>query len=533
MHERALAQCRNPTVASSCSLQGEHRMTRTRIRGFSLAAAPTLIAAIALGALTLHTPIARSQERAPEISEEALHHARSLSEAFREVSRASAHSVVNIRTVRIEQMPPRQRLAPPPSPFGPGRSPFDEMFERFFGEQHFDQQRQEPQQPQRRERSGVASGVIIDDSGHVLTNNHVVQGADEIEVTLHDRRTFSATVIGTDPQTDLAVLRIDASGLAPARLGDSDALEVGDWVLAIGNPFGFEQTVTAGIVSAKGRSQLGLADFEYFIQTDAAINPGNSGGALVNLEGQVVGINTAITTRTGGALGIGFAIPINMARHVADSLIDTGDVERGFLGVQIQPLTPEIAESFGHTGGGALIGDVAENSPAARAGLQPGDIVTRFNGRPVRDMNEFRNYVASTSPGSSVEIHVFRDGSRTTLQAEIGRLDDRAAQAMRDGDTAAIEELGVVVETLTPEAAARMGVSEDIGGVFITEVTPGSVAARAGLRPGHLLIEVGARRITDANEFREALDAYDLTRGVRLQVLADGVRRYLFVRVGR
>ncbi|MEW6585157.1 MAG: DegQ family serine endoprotease, partial [Nitrospirota bacterium] len=298
------------------------------------------------------------------------------------------------------------------------QSPFldDPFFRRFFGNRP-------PDKPREHKRSGLGSGVIVDKNGYILTNNHVVKGADEIKVKLSDNREFTGKVIGSDPQTDLAVVKIDSDNLPVLKLGDSDRLQIGETVLAVGNPFGLNQTVTSGIVSATGRANVGIADYEDFIQTDAAINPGNSGGALVNVSGELVGINTAIFSTSGGYQGIGFAIPSNMAKSVMESLISSGKVVRGWLGIYIQPLTKELAKQFNISDEkGALVGDVIEDSPAEKAGMQRGDIVLEFEGKKVEDPRSLRNMVAGTRPGKEVTVKLVRDGKQKTVKVKIAEL---------------------------------------------------------------------------------------------------------------
>jgi serine protease Do len=370
--------------------------------------------------------------------------------------------------------------------------------------------------------------VIVSEGGYILTNNHVVAGADEVTVALSDDRRLTAEVVGTDDKSDVAVLKVDAENLLPAPLGDSDAIRVGQWVLAIGSPFGLDQTVTAGIVSAKGRADVGIADYEDFIQTDAAINPGNSGGPLVNLEGEVVGINTAIASRTGGFMGVGFAIPSNMARTIMENIIDDGRVERGWLGAMIQDLSPELAESFNfHSTDGVLIGDVVPDGPADKAGIRAGDIVTKFNGKPVRKMSQLRNAVASTAPETEAEVEVFRDGKRMTRTVTIGLLEGRYVAG---GGTPSAFDLGMTVQTLTPEMAQQAGFERDEKGVIVTQVESGSLAARVGIRPGDLIVAVGAARIGDLGDFREAMRESDVRRGIRMQVKREGVQRFVFLK---
>jgi serine protease Do len=443
--------------------------------------------------------------------------ARQLSAAFEYVADVARPAVVSIVA---SSRGPSGRV-----PFGDrGLSPLEE----FFGRDFFDRfgPRMDPEGPMRR---GQGSGVIVSTEGYILTNNHVVEGADEVTVRLHDDREFTAEIVGTDPKTDLAVLRIDAHDLQPARLGDSDALRVGEWVVAAGNPFGLTASVTSGIVSAKGRANVGITDYEDFIQTDAAINPGNSGGPLLDLDGEVVGINTAIVTRTGGAMGIGFAIPINMARSIMESLIADGRVVRGWLGVGIQRLTPDLAASFGYEGrGGVLVTEVNDDTPASRAGMRSGDIVVSFDGKPVESMERFRADVAATRPGRRVEFEVFRDGRRVDLQVEIGELDANVVVARSEEGEAL--DLGIQARELTPRAARELGLDEGAHGVVITEVRPFSAAARAGLRRGDVIEEVQGDAVTSLEEFRSALARVDDGQGMRLTVSRSGARIFVMMK---
>ncbi|MEE9255187.1 MAG: Do family serine endopeptidase, partial [Pseudomonadales bacterium] len=324
---------------------------------------------------------------------------------------------------------------------------------------------------------------------------------------LVDGREFEATLVGSDPATDVAVIRIEADDDLPIlELGDSDALEVGEWVLAIGNPFGLSHTLTVGVVSATGRSSIGLADYENFIQTDAAINPGNSGGPLVNLDAEVVGINTAIFSRTGGSMGIGFAIPVNMARAIQKQLVEHGEVTRGFLGVVIQNLTPELADSFGvEARKGALVAEVMPNSPAKRAGIQQGDIILEMDGEAVKNVAELRNRIALTSPGTKARFRILRDDREHTVSVELAKL---GPQPLASAGPASIGELGLTVTDITEEQARTLGY-EGTSGVVIASVEADGPAARAGLRRGMLIRQLNRRKISSTNEFREALRAGD------------------------
>ncbi len=448
--------------------------------------------------------------------------ANDLSVAFQHVTKAITPSVVSVRSIKTVEMQ-RGPMRGLPGPFG------DDFFERFFGNRM-------PRNPQGEDggqqhvRRGLGTGVIVSDDGYILTNHHVVGGADSVTVSLSDDRTFDAEIVGTDEQTDLAVLQIDASGLMPAELGDSEALKVGEWVMAMGNPFGLPQTVTAGIISATGRANVGITDYEDFIQTDAAINPGNSGGPLVNLKGEVVGINTAIATRTGGYQGIGFAIPSNMARQIMDIIIREGEVSRGWLGVVIQDLTDDLAASFEYDStDGVLVGDVPQNGPAAEAGIKPGDIIVRFNGKSVEDMNELRHMVALTTPGSEAEVEVVRDGERKTIAVEIGELEGNAVAAATGGQGVA-EDVGMKLQTLTPEIAQQLNLDGDVSGVVVTNITPGGVAERAGLRVGDVITRVGRQAVSNVTDFNGAMRDYNLDKGVRLQVRTQGMQRFVFLK---
>ena len=447
-----------------------------------------------------------------------------LSAAFRQVAKQVRPSVVSISTV--QRLKPRDRRMP--------RADVPEQFREFFGDDMFERFFDERLPQGGLEREGLGTGVIVSADGHLVTNNHVVRGADEVSVTLFDKRTLPAKIVGTDPKTDLAVLKIDASGLTPAQFGDSAAAEVGEWVLAIGSPFGLDQTVTAGIISAKGR-HMRITDYDDLIQTDAAINPGNSGGPLVNLRGQVIGINTAIASGTGRYSGVGFAIPSNMVASVRDAITKHGRVQRGKLGALIQNLDQDLARSFGfNSTDGVLIGDVVDGSPAAQAGLKSGDIVLQYNGQPVKEADELRNAVAATKPGAQAELLIFRQGKQQKVSVKVAELEDEARADARDergGEQAA--DLGVTVQTLTPELAARLEYDRDEQGVVVTNVASGSVAARAGVRPRDLIVDVNGTAVRSAKEFRAALDKGDAARGIRLQLKRDGNRLFVFLKSSR
>jgi serine protease Do len=405
-------------------------------------------------------------------------------DTFVRVSKEAMASVVNISTTRKVE----ESL----------QSPFfdDPFFRRFFGEEFERRFRQ----PQERQEQGLGSGVIVAGDGYIVTNNHVVEQADELQVMLADKRKFPAKLIGTDPKTDLAVIKIEASDLPTLPWGNSNSLQVGQLVLAVGNPFGLNQTVTMGIVSAVGRANMGIVDYENFIQTDAAINPGNSGGALVNLNGELIGINTAIFSRTGGYMGIGFAIPSQMVKHVMQSLISHGKVVRGWLGVSIQEVTPDLATQFDAPDTtGVLVGDVFDDSPAKGAGMKRGDIIRKFQGTPIKDPNHLRSLVADTPPNSTVRMSVWRDGREKELQVSIGEMprDLAALSSETEGKTEGDHALsGMTVGPIPPEQGM------DQKGVVITHIESNSPAARAGLRQGDILVELNRQEIRTVEDFR-------------------------------
>ena len=373
---------------------------------------------------------------------------------------------------------------------------------------------------------------MISKDGYILTNNHVVGGADKLEVTLNDGRKLDAKVVGTDERTDVAVIKIEGKDLPVLPMGDSDALDVGEWVLAVGSPFGLTGTVTEGIVSAKGRDGMGITDYENFIQTDAAINPGNSGGPLVNLEGQAVGINTAIVSSSGGYNGIGFAIPVNMARQVCEQLMKHGSVTRGFLGLMIQPLTPELAKSFGLSDAtGVLIGDVSSDGPAAAAGLQRGDVIVSLNGDPIKDNVSFRNQVAMMKPDTGVTLDVVRDGQHKSFTLKVGTLPETASVS-GNGQQSTESTWGLSVQTLNQQLADQLGVNV-VPGVVVTNVDPASVAGMAGIRPGMVITEVNRKPVRNAKEFDEATKANKDTNTLLLLVQTAGHTQYLVLEKGQ
>jgi serine protease Do len=426
-----------------------------------------------------------------------------------DVAERALPSVVNISLTKLSKVRAPQMF---PFFFGPGMG---------------------PEGGERREQ-GMGSGVIVSSDGYILTNSHVVSDASEIKVTLYDRREFDAEVIGTDPKSDIAVIRLKGApaDLRPVTFGDSTALRLGDVVLAIGNPFGVGQTVTMGIVSAKGRADVGIVDYEDFIQTDAAINPGNSGGALVDTEGRLVGINTAILSRSGGYQGIGFAIPTKMAMPIMESLKKYGKVTRGWLGVSIQDVDQELSTTMKlPIARGILIADVQNGSPASKAGLRRGDVIVKVDGQPVASSGEFRNAIASAGANRNVSLELYRDGKPVTLSAALGESpSDLAPARPQPGEKARAPEVdGLSLSDLGPETRRAFGIADSVEkGAVITNVMPGGPAARAGLRPGDVLLEVNRKPVAGAREFG---DAYAKAKGnVLLLVHRRGATLFLVLK---
>ena len=420
---------------------------------------------------------------------------RQTGQAFRQVAKKVSPAVVFVKVEKEVSQGTAGFHTPFGSPFG------DELFRHFFG---VPPQLQQPHQaPKKRRESGQGSGFLITPDGYILTNNHVVGDANLVSVQMNDGREYEAEIVGTDPGSDLAVIKIDESDLPFLRLGNSEKLEVGDWVLAVGNPFGLSHTLTAGVVSAKGRSGIGLNDYEDFIQTDAAINPGNSGGPLVNLDGDVVGINTAIFSRSGGYMGIGFAIPVDMAKNIKSQLIEHGEVKRGRLGVYIQDMTKDLADSFDlEETTGILITQIVEDSPADDADLKQGDIILEIDGDKVDKVANFRNRVSLTAPGTKVKLTILRDGERETVKVKIGKLDTEVASAKSGSSD--LPKLGLSLQQLTPELAERFGY-DDEKGVLVAGVESGSLADRAGIRRGSLILEIDRQRVTSVKEAKKLL----------------------------
>lgn len=418
---------------------------------------------------------------------------------FSDIAEKVGPAVVNISAMRLVQSPfayPQQFADPQ----------MQEFFEYFFGPQF---QREMPPQ----QSTSLGSGVIVDPEGYILTNNHVVEKSAEILVKTNDGKEYKAKIVGTDPKTDVAVLKLEGRRSWPAAaMGDSDAAKVGDWVVALGSPFGLEQTVTSGIISAKGRV-IGQGPYDDFIQTDASINPGNSGGPLVDLDGRIIGINTLIVSRSGGSLGIGFAIPVNMAKRVYQDILKTGQVRRGWLGVYIQPLTAELADHFQVPNAeGVLVTAVAQGGPADRGGLKAGDVIVRFNGQNVKNPNELQRLVGGTHGKESIEVEVLRNGKTLRQKVQVGDQAEAEAQPATPVPRAAVKAggavnvLGLMFEELTPELARQLK-TDDLAGVAVKAVQPGSPAEGAGIQPGDIIREINRLQVKSRGVADKALKA--------------------------
>ncbi len=434
-------------------------------------------------------------------------------EALAEIAKEVTPAVVNISTTRIIKVPGGAQL-----PFN------DPFFRQFFGNE-FNHMFNVPKE--QRQRS-LGSGVIVDPNGYIITNNHVVKGADEIKVFLSNKKEFKGKVIGTDPKTDIAVVKIDAKDLPVIPWGNSDKLKVGEIVLAVGNPFGLNQTITMGIVSAVGRANVGIADYEDFIQTDAAINPGNSGGALVNARGELVGINTAIFSTSGGYEGIGFAIPSNMARAVMEGLMRYGKIVRGWLGVSIQDVTPEIAKEFDlKQQKGALVSDVVEGGPAEKAGIKRGDVIIGYDGKDVGDTFQLRNLVAATHPNKEVALKVVRDGALRSINVIIGEM-PKEVKAAEGGRFENVLK-GIAVQDITPEIANRLNLPSKIKGIVITDIEGGSLAEASGLQRGDIILEIDRKKIINTHEYEAIVSKIKPKDSVLLLIYRRGSTFYLTI----
>jgi serine protease Do len=450
--------------------------------------------------------------------------ARSMSHAFRDAAKSALPAIVSIESTGKTVHAGSQEALPEDQFEG---SPFGDLFKRDPGLREFFK-RGQPQQ--RLPAVGKGSGFIIDAAGIIMTNNHVVADADSVKVKLYDGREFIATDIKTDPRTDVAIIRIQADGKLPTLpMGNSDSAEIGDWVLAIGSPFGLDATVTAGIISAKGRG-MRITEREDFLQTDAAINPGNSGGPLVNLNGEVIGMNTAISTRSGGYDGVGFAVPINLAHWVADQLIERGAVTRAYLGVAIQPIDSELSKQFGvPVGKGALVTDVRPESPAAAAKLEAGDLILKFNGKEIHGPRDLQGVVERLKTGSKYPMQIVRDGKEMTLDVTAQEMPKNYSLASSSSGPPnkpipetpkgeSYSELGIEIEAATPEVLQKLGYQENVTGVLVTDVKLDSPAAAAGLREGMLISKVGTHKIMATADLKEAMKTVSLEKGILVLV---------------
>ena len=446
------------------------------------------------------------------------------SNIFVEIAKKQNPAVVNVSTKAKAETAHKNFRVPRPGP-GQNESPdrFRDFYDRFFGER-----------PNQRPKRGMGSGFVIDKEGHILTNYHVIEGAGEIVVILDDNGTekeYTATLVGSDPKTDIALIKInresgDNKDFPFLRLGSSENLEVGEWVVAIGNPFGLSHTVTVGVVSALGRS-IGAGPYDEFIQTDASINPGNSGGPLINIEGDVIGINTAIISgNTGGNVGIGFAIPIDIAKGILKDLRERGTVTRGWLGVMIQKITPDLAKSFGLSQSeGALVGDVIPDGPAAKGGVKRGDVIVMFDGQQVKDMEDLPKIVAATRPNSVVDVEVIRDGSRMTLSVSIELLEDSQETVVAKADP-----LGLQVQDIT-EGVAQSLKLESVEGVLVSDVTAGNAAAEAGIRRGDVISEMNRSIVKDMRDYQNLMASVQKGSSVLFLVKRGGSTIYIAVKV--
>ncbi|OGW47340.1 MAG: hypothetical protein A2Y66_01000 [Nitrospirae bacterium RBG_13_41_22] len=433
--------------------------------------------------------------------------------AFSEIVSAVSPTVVNISTTKVVRRDT-----------GPFEDPFFDLFNPFH----------DFRMPKKWKEQSLGSGVIVSPDGYIITNNHVVEKADEIKVTLLDKRSFKGRIVGADPKTDIAVVRIDASSLPTLKWGDSEKLQVGEFVLAIGNPYGLSHTVTMGIISAVGRANVGIADYEDFIQTDAAINPGNSGGPLVNIKGELIGINTAIFSRTGGYQGIGFAVPSNMVRLVMDQLVQRGKIIRGWIGVTIQELTPELSQKFGlKKSNGALVSDVAKDSPAAKAGIIRGDVILEFNGKEVKDVSSLRNMVAQSKTGSEVSMKILRSGKEYTVKVIIVEMPREIAEVVPSqlpNDSEAEALTGLTVMDLTKEIARQLGLYKDEKGVVVVKVEPGSPADEAEMKKGDIIKEIDKKKVDNLGDFNRIASNIKKDETVLLFINRGGKRFYVILK---
>jgi serine protease Do len=491
-----------------------------------------LASALVLGGLSVAHAQKGSQANPPATMKFADRNVGPSRTGFAPVVKAVVPTVVSIKSSKMVKTGMRRGQGQRQQGQGqPDLGQLDPFFRQFFGDQfggNF------PNVPDEQRSEGLGSGVIVSPEGYILTNNHVVDGATDVQVVLSDRREYKARVIGKDDKTDIAVVKIDAGNLPAVTIGDSDKVEVGDYALAVGNPFGVGQSVTLGIVSATHRGMRNeIEGYEDFIQTDAAINPGNSGGALVNDRGELVGINTAIIARgSAGNQGIGFAVPVNLARNIMDQILKDGKVTRAQLGILPQDVTPAIARQFGAKDSrGALVGEVVADSPAQKAGLKTGDIILEVNGKEITDANHLRNAISTMLPDSNASLKVWRDGAQHTIPVKLGELNPEEARnrgGNRRNDNASTQALdGVSVENLTSQVAKGLGLSAGTTGVVVSEVSPASAAASAGLKQGDVILEVNRHAVKNVAEFEAAVR--NSKDGTLLLVNREGHTIYLAV----
>ncbi|KIA76667.1 putative periplasmic serine endoprotease DegP-like [Parachlamydia acanthamoebae] len=434
---------------------------------------------------------------------------------FVDVAKKATPAVVSIR-VKIA----------PSSPFQKSERDETDLFNENFWQQFFGLPKSNEKKSSQ-DQVGQASGFIVSDNGYILTNNHVITDAKEITAMLVDGREFPAKVVGKDKNTDIAVLKIEAESLPYLKLADSDELQPGQWAIAIGNPLGLQASLTVGVISATGRDNLDIATIEDFIQTDAAINRGNSGGPLLDMKGEVVGINTAIVSNQGGYMGIGFAIPSNIAQNIMDQLISSGSATRGFIGVTLQKIDQNLAQAFGLTKmEGALISDISKGSPAEKAGLRQGDIVLKYDNHPVAHISALRKAVSFMKPGTKLNLTILREGKTLEIPIDVGTFPEHPSQLI-----AADNKIGLEVENITPETAQKLGISGLKGGLLITQVRPGSPAYIAGIRPGAILVAVNQNTVTTVAEFQQILKDSDPSKPVLLLIKQGGFTRFVSIKV--
>ncbi len=487
-----------------------------------------MLGALAVAGLVGASAVSGNATATDSQVQQSLTQANSLSSAFRAAADRVASAVVTIRTMPADV----ERVSTPDIQQFDNGLP-EELKDHPFFKRFFDgspQGRRQQPGPQRR-RGGQGSGVIIDSAGIILTNNHVVKGGGTVVVTLQDGREFEATEVQTDPSTDIAVVRIDApENLAAATIGNSDQMQVGDWVIAIGVPFGLKETVTAGIISAKSRG-IGITDREEFLQTDAAINPGNSGGPLVNLSGEVVGINTAISSTSGGYQGIGFAVPINMAQWVGEQLVNTGSVKRAFLGVGIQQVTSDLSQQFGLGNvAGAAVTEIRSDSPAAAADVRTGDVIVEFDGRKIDSPRTLQGAVERAVLGKDHNLIVMRKGKRVELTVRVSELPQNLTESDNGSTrTSELKDVGLEVTDLTDDVASKLDMT-GVSGVIVTSVQRGSAAERAGLAPKMVITRVGDSNVTSAAEFAKTLEEQLDDDGILLLVRSGSASRFVVLK---